>query len=181
MDLTLVDNSWTLFLDRDGVINVEKPGTYITNWNEFIFYDGVKEAIRIFASRFKYIFVITNQRGVSRGITKPENLLAVHQNMTDEIFAAGGRIDRVYFCIDEEATSPHRKPNPGMGWQAKRDFGLIDFKKSVMVGNKLSDMEFGRNLGCTTIYLTTTDPGISEADICIDAVYASLIDFAKAL
>jgi D-glycero-D-manno-heptose 1,7-bisphosphate phosphatase len=179
MSLPAIDKDWTIFLDRDGVINIERPLQYINTWNEFIFYDGVKEAIRIFSKRFKYIFVVSNQRGVSKGLTKPEDLSIIHHNMVAEIKKAGGRIDKIYFCTDMDQSSPNRKPNPGMGLQAKKDFPSIEFSRSVMVGNKLSDMEFGRNLGCITVFLPTTNPGISHTDPLIDAVYDSLFDFAK--
>lgn len=180
-NLPKIDDEWTLFLDRDGVINIENPLQYINTWDEFIFYEGVKEAIRIFASRFKYIFVVTNQRGVAKGLTRPEDLHIIHQNMVEEIILAGGRIDKIYFCTDMETASANRKPNPGMGLQAKMDFDSIDFSRSIMVGNKLSDMEFGRNLGCKTIFLPTTNPGTDPADPRIDAVYNSLLEFARSL
>jgi D-glycero-D-manno-heptose 1,7-bisphosphate phosphatase len=172
---------WTLFLDRDGVINIENPLKYINNWDEFIFHEGVKEALNILAARFKFILVVTNQRGVAKGLTQQEELDTIHRNMTAEIVLGGGRIDKIYCCTDMEDTSPNRKPNPGMGFQAKTDFKTIDFSKSVMVGDKLSDMEFGRNLGCKTILLTTAAPAISTADPRVDAVYNSLLDFARSL
>ena len=176
-----INHDWTLFLDRDGVINHEKHLNYINTWDEFVFYEGVKPALRIFAEKFKYIFVVTNQRGVAKGVTRASDLTIIHHNMVEEIKAAGGRIDKIYFCTDMESDSPNRKPNPGMGLQAKKDFKTVDFSKSVMVGNKLSDMEFGRNLGCNTILLLTTNPDTDPADPRIDAVYHSLIDFALTL
>ena len=67
MSLPAIDTSWTLFLDRDGVINHEKKDEYILNWREFQFYDGVKEAFQKFSSNFGKIIVISNQRGVGVG------------------------------------------------------------------------------------------------------------------
>jgi D-glycero-D-manno-heptose 1,7-bisphosphate phosphatase len=176
-----IDNNWTLFLDRDGVINHEKHLGYINTWDEFVFYDGVKEAIKIFTARFKYIVVVTNQKGIGRGITQLENLYIIHQNMITEIETSGGRIDKVYFCPDLDEASPNRKPNPGMAFQAKKDFPGIDFTRSVMVGNTLGDMGFGRNIGATTVFLPTTQPGTPHTDERIDAVYTSLLHFALAL
>jgi len=176
-----INNNWTLFLDRDGVINHEKHLGYINTWDEFIFYDGVKEAIKIFTTRFKYILVVTNQKGVGKGITKLDDLYIIHQNMVTAIETTGGRIDKVYFCPDLEETSPNRKPNPGMALQAKQDFPSIDFSRSVMVGNTLGDMQFGRNIGATTIFLPTTRPESEHTDESIDAVYPSLLHFAQAL
>jgi len=181
INLTQIDNDWTLFLDRDGVINHEKYKDYIHNWDEFKFYDGVTEAIAVYARIFKYIIVVTNQKGVGKGVTKPEDLLLIHKNMIAAIEAAGGRIDAVYFCPDLDETSPNRKPNPGMGLQAVKDFPGIDLHKAIMVGNTISDMQFGRNLGVHTVFLPTTRPDVDLQDEHIDAVYDSLIDFAKAL
>jgi D-glycero-D-manno-heptose 1,7-bisphosphate phosphatase len=181
LDLSTIDNTWTLFLDRDGVINHEKDKDYIHTWDEFIFYEGVKEAINIFALKFKFIIVITNQKGVGKGLTKPEDLTIIHNNMQSAVEKAGGRIDRIYFCPALETTHPDRKPNPGMGLQAKKDFPGIDLSKAIMVGNKFSDMEFGRNLGIHTIFLTTTNPETDVTDFRIDGSYPSLFDFAKAI
>ena len=181
IDLKQIDSDWTLFLDRDGVINHEKYLDYIHKWEEFVFYEGVKEAIQIFAQKFRYIFVVTNQKGVARGLTKEADLLTIHRNMADEIAKAGGRIDKVYYCGDLDETSPNRKPNPGMGLQAKKEFPLISFDKAIMVGNTLGDMEFGRNLGTKTVFLPTTKPNTDLTDSRIDAVYPSLFQFATAL
>lgn len=175
------DNNWTLFLDRDGVINHEIENAYVNTWQDFKFYEGTKEALQLFAATFKYIIVITNQRGVGRGITKIEDLYFVHQKMREQVTEAGGRIDGIYFCTDVEKDSAKRKPNTGMGLQARIDFPAIDFTKSVMVGNNFSDMQFGRNIGAKTIFLSTTNPGVDSSDKRIDAVYNSLLDFARSL
>jgi histidinol phosphatase-like enzyme len=93
---------------------------------------------------------------------------------------ANGRIDRIYFCTDME--SENRKPNPGMGLQAIKDFPTIDLLKSVMIGNTLSDMKFGRNLGVAiTIFLPTTRKDIPLDHEDIDLVFNDLISVAKAL
>ena len=181
LDLTKIDNNWTLFLDRDGVINYEKHLDYIHTWDEFSFYDGAKEAIAIFTKKFKHIIVVTNQKGISKGVTKIEDLNTIHKNMIRACAAVGGKIDAVYFSPDLEDDSPIRKPQPGMGLQAAKDFAAIDLKKAIMVGNTISDMQFGRNLGVYTIFLPTTRPEVDLNDERIDKVFASLIEFANAL
>jgi len=181
IDLSKINKTWTLFLDRDGVINHEKHQDYIHTWEEFSFYEGVKEAIAVFAKKFNRIIVVTNQKGIGKGVTKLEDLQLIHKNMIDEITRAGGRIDAVYFCPDLEETSPNRKPNPGMGLQAVKDFAGIDLSKAIIIGNTLSDMQFGRNLGIKTIFLPTTRPEVDLTDNRIDAVYESLSSFAKDL
>ena len=181
LDLKNIDSSWTLFLDRDGVINHEKHLDYIHTWDEFHFYEGAVEAIGIFAKLFKYIIVVTNQKGIGKGVTKLADLQLIHTNMQKAIEAAGGKIDAIYFCPDLDESSPNRKPNPGMGLQAVKDLPGIDLTKAIMIGNTLSDMAFGRNLGIQTIFLPTTRPEVALNDIRIDAVYPSLLSFARAL
>jgi histidinol-phosphate phosphatase family domain/HAD-superfamily hydrolase, subfamily IIIA len=180
--LKSVDHTWTLFLDRDGVINDEKYMAYVNTWEEFIFYPGVKEAIKLFTDKFGRIFIMTNQRGVAKGLTQLKDLELIHSNMVEEIKAAGGKIDKIYFCTDMENESPNRKPNPGMGLQAKKEFPDIDFGKTIMVGNTIGDMEFGRNLGIAiNIFLPTTYPDIQVQHPMIDLVFPDLLSVAKAL
>ncbi len=181
LPLQTIDRNWTLFLDRDGVINHEKPMDYIHTWGEFKFYDGVQEAMRIFAKIFPRIIIVTNQKGVGKGITKLENLEVIHSNMKAEIVAGGGRIDAIYFCSDLDDNSPNRKPQTGMGKQAIEQYPDIKIENSIMVGNTMSDMQFGRNLGVFTVFLPTTRHEVALDDGRIDAVYPSLIAFARAL
>ncbi len=176
-----IDKSWTLFLDRDGVINHEKHLDYIHTWDEFVFYDGVTEAIKIFSSFFNRIIVVTNQKGVAKGLTKLEDLNLIHINMKAAVEFEGGHIDAVYFCPDLDQNSPDRKPNPGMGFKAKADFPEIDFSKSIMIGNTISDMEFGRNIGAYTVFLPTTRPDVALDDQRIDLVTDSLFSFSAFL
>jgi histidinol-phosphate phosphatase family protein len=180
-DLTYIDRNWTLFLDRDGVINEEKENSYIFHYGEFRFYDQVKEALRIFASVFGRIVIVTNQRGVGRGLMTAEQLEIIHDRMVAEIVLAGGRIDGIYYADSLDDEHPHRKPNPGLAFAAQADFPEIDFRRALMVGNNLSDMEFGRNAGMYTVYLRTTLPDQPLPHPAIDLVFNSLYDFAKHL
>ena len=179
--LNKMDKSWTLFLDRDGVINHEIEGTYVNNWNEFVFYKNVPEVFKTFNRYFGRIIVVTNQRGVSKGLTKIEDLLEIHTNLKAAVIKAGGNIDAIFFCTDEDDNSPNRKPNSGMALQALAQFPDIAFNKSIIVGDKLSDMNFGRNLGMHTVFLSTTHKEVNQADKNIDRVFDSLDGFARAL
>jgi len=176
-----VDKTWTLFLDRDGVLNHEKEQSYVFNYDEFQFYDGVPEALRLLAGKFAHILVVTNQRGIGKGLMTVDDLQDIHQQMTAVIVKAGGRIDRIYFCDALSNDHPNRKPNPGMAFEARKDLPDIDLAHSIMVGNNISDMEFGRNAGMHTVFLTTTNPGQPLPHASIDLVFSSLLDFAKAL
>lgn len=181
LDLQQIDKSWTLFLDRDGVINIDKEGSYIFSVDEFVFSTGAPALFKKLAEKFHRIIIVTNQRGVGRELMTEEALSSIHRHMTLQIEAAGGRIDAIYYCTSLHNTHPERKPNPGMAVRAKLNFPEIDFSKSVMVGNNLSDMHFGRNAGMHTIFVKTTRPHQQLPHPDIDLAFNGLEDFVKAL
>lgn len=181
LDLSQINNSWTLFLDRDGVINHEKYQDYVYNYDEFKFYDGVPEALKVLASRFDRIIITTNQRGVGKGLMTEADLHQLHTLMLRDIAAAGGRIDKIYYCTSLDNNHPNRKPNPGMAREAVQDFPEIDLRKSLIVGNNISDMEFGRNAGMYTVFVKTTNPEQALPNPSIDLAVIDLPEFAKAL
>jgi histidinol-phosphate phosphatase family protein len=160
------------------VINEEVVGDYIRNWEEFIFRPGSLEAIVLLSPLFKRVFVVTNQRGVGKGLMTLDELHLIHTNMRSKIEAAGGRIDQVYYCTSTDNTDINRKPNPGMALQAKAEFPEIELSKSIMVGNMPNDMLFGRNIGALTIYLPTRAEEIPSPST-VDAAYKTLLSFAK--
>lgn len=179
MDFTSIGKSWTLFLDRDGVINHEKKNDYVLNKEEFIFYDGVLKALAAFNKILGTIVIVTNQKGVGKNVMSLQDLEDIHTYMLHEIENAGGRIDKIYFCTDLDSDSPNRKPNAGMALQAKADFSDIDFSKSIIAGNKLSDMGFGRNAGMHTVFIASTNPETPYPHEMIDARFDSLLSFAE--
>jgi D-glycero-alpha-D-manno-heptose 1-phosphate guanylyltransferase len=181
LDLKNIDKSWTLFLDRDGVINEERVGNYVLNWNEFIFTQGTLEAFKIFSEHFQKVIVVSNQRGVGKGLMTEEDLLAIHSEMQKEVMQDGGHIDKIYYCTDVNDKHSSRKPNPGMALQATLDFPEIDLSKSIMVGNKPSDMKFGRAAGMFNVFVTTTNKDQTFPHPDIDLLFPSLEAFAKAL
>lgn len=181
LDLKKTDKTWTLFLDRDGVINHDKDNDYILNWNEFRFYDTTLEAMAILEKHFGRIVVTTNQKGVGKGLMPVADLDTIHANMVSLIQQNGGRIDKVYYCSDLSDDSVNRKPNPGMAFQAKADFSEIDLSKSMIVGNRISDMGFGRNAGMYTVFVATTHPETAFPNPLIDLRFDNLLSFAKAL
>ncbi|MCX6319485.1 MAG: HAD-IIIA family hydrolase, partial [Bacteroidetes bacterium] len=179
--LNQVDKSWTLFLDRDGVINHEKKEEYVRNTEEFRFYDGVKDALYQFGQRFGKIIVVTNQRGVSKGLMTEQDLTSIHAFMVSEVEEAGGRIDAIFYCTSLDNAHPDRKPNPGMAYHALNQFPDIDLSKSIIAGNKPSDMLFGRNAGMYTVFIASTNPEQPFPHPDMDARFDSLANFAKAL
>lgn len=170
-----------LFLDRDGVINVERPDDYVKNISEFVFTENALSAIKRLSERFKYIFIITNQRGVGRSIMSLNDLTQVHDYMLFEIKKAEGRITNIYFCTDLKPESINRKPNIGMAFQAQRDYPAIDYSKSIMVGNSKSDIEFGNKLGMYTVLVGDKYGKEHKIYNCINAYYENLHKFADSL
>jgi D-glycero-alpha-D-manno-heptose 1-phosphate guanylyltransferase len=159
----LIDQSWTLFLDRDGVINVNKAESYIFTPEEFIFNAGAKEAMASLRSIVGRMIIVTNQRGIGRGLMTEEDLHRVHDYMLSELRQSGVQIDGIYYCAINDNLHFDRKPNPGLALKAKADFPDIDFAKAIMIGDKLIDMEWGRNIGTYTILIDpASTPSTSE-------------------
>lgn len=181
LDLKKVDQTWTLFIDRDGVINDERIGEYVLNWEQFIFSKGVLNSFNKLSNTFGKVVVISNQRGVGKQLMTEKELQSIHNDMNREIEDAGGRIDKIYYCTEKDDKCFNRKPNPGMALQALKDFPSIDFSKSIMIGNKPGDMRFGRAAGMHTVFLTTTNPEQVFPHQDIDLMFSSLQEFCNAL
>ena len=179
-DFSLNFDGWTLFLDRDGVINYELTNNYVKTWDEFQFYDTSLEALLILNNLFDIIVVVTNQRGVGLGIQSMDSLRVIHRNMLEQISAFGGRVDAVFAAIETDDKAPNRKPQTGMAAQALSMFPKIDFGKSIMVGNSYSDLVFGHNLGMLNVFITSTNPNPnSDISNITDFMYPNLLEFAK--
>jgi histidinol-phosphate phosphatase family protein len=174
------DGDWTLFLDRDGVINERLPGVYIGDIRDFKFIQGVPDALAKASRIFRYIFIVTNQQGIGKGLMSASDLENVHGYMLDLISKAGGRIDALYYCPAVEAEQhPDRKPATGMALKAKQDFSDLEFSHAVMVGDSPSDILFGQRLGMKTVFAGpkgSADTMEVLPDLCCD----SLTDFISA-
>ena len=110
----------TLFLDRDGIINRLRPGDYVKSWDEFEFLPGALNALTKCNAMFRRILVVTNQRGVGKGLMTRQALDEIHRRMLQTIAAHGGRIDKIYCCTGLSENDPCRKPNIGMALQAQK-------------------------------------------------------------
>ena len=163
-------------MDRDGVINKKLENDYVKDWGEFIFNPGVLYSICGLTKIFGRIFIVTNQRGVGLGKMTEEELQVIHSKMRYSIKEASGNIDKIYYCIDTEDISHYRKPNIGLGLLAKQDFPEIEFSKSIMVGDSISDMEFGRKLGMNCVFINS----IVEMGHC-NGKFNSLMEFYNSL
>lgn len=180
-DFSKIDKNWTLFLDRDGVLNEEKKDSYVFNREELKIYDYVPKSVAILSKIFGRILLATNQKGIGRGLMTVEDLTDIHNYLQDNLATENTKIDAIYFAPDLASDSPNRKPQAGMAFQAQKDFPEIDFSKSIMVGNRLSDMGFGRNAGMHTVFVATTHPETPFPHPDIDYRFGSLKDFAQQL
>ena len=161
-----IDSDWTLFLDRDGVINHRLPGDYVKAWSEFEFFEDFLDALAKASKIFQTIVIVTNQQGVGKGKMTMEMVEAVHADMLSKIRETGGRIDKIYVCPDLKHTNPRcRKPNTGMAEQAQMDFPTVDFSKSIIVGDSASDIEMGKRLGMQRVFVTTKPEDFAKAKI----------------
>ncbi|MGC6500013.1 MAG: D-glycero-alpha-D-manno-heptose-1,7-bisphosphate 7-phosphatase [Henriciella sp.] len=134
-----------LFLDRDGVINLDQG--YVSRVEDFEFVDGAIDCIANFKRRGWFVFVVTNQSGIAFGLYTEADMRAVHAHMQDKIEAAGTRVDRIYACpYHPDGTLPSyrrdsldHKPGPGMLLRAMADFP-VRRELSFLIGDKSTDI-----------------------------------------
>ncbi len=171
----------TVFLDRDGVINIDSA-EYIKNESEFFFIDKSPEAIAKLTRAGFDIIVITNQSVLARKFTTSKELEKIFNKMTTGVEALGGKIKDIFFC-------PHmpnsgcscRKPKPGLIFQAKEKYDM-DLSESYMVGDSVKDIECAKNAGCGFSILVKTGNGqeaekiLAEKKINPDFIAQNLFD-----
>jgi histidinol-phosphate phosphatase family protein len=128
-----VDESWTLFLDRDGVINERIMSGYVLDYKDFHFKEGVLDSFASLSSKFKYVFVVTNQQCVALEKISEADLTAIHQQMKVDIEKVGGKITQVFAATELKDQEPFmRKPSMGMGKLAKSLYPDVDFSKAII-------------------------------------------------
>jgi len=174
------DKNWTLFLDRDGVINERLPGEYVKHWDQFVFTKRALESIAYFSTVFGQIVVVTNQQGVGKGLMTQTDLDSIHNKLQSAVTKGNGRLDQIYACTSlKSANDINRKPNPGMAYQAQADFEEINFEKSIMVGDSISDIELGKRLGMKTVLVDTKQEEKNKTALLeVDFRVQNLYEFA---
>lgn len=141
-----------LFLDRDGVINVDRE--YVCRVEDFEFVDGAPDVIRAFNKKGWRVFVVTNQTGIAQGFYTEKDMHTIHAHMEAELAKHDAYLDHIYFCpYHDDAQieryrlmSDLRKPRPGMLLQAMRDYPTC-LKSSFMIGDKTTDMAAAKAAG----------------------------------
>ena len=149
-----------LFIDRDGVINVDK--VHVFRKEDFEFTDGIFDLCRSYSVKGYHIIVITNQAGIAKGLYSEADFLRLTSWMVDQFLGHGIKISRVYHCPHHpDFTGPCgcRKPEPGMINQAIKDFDL-DISQCILIGDKATDLEAGRRAGIqeANLFLTPQSP-----------------------
>ncbi|MBY8603551.1 MAG: D-glycero-beta-D-manno-heptose 1,7-bisphosphate 7-phosphatase [Burkholderia sp.] len=175
-----------LFLDRDGVINVDYG--YVHRQQDCVFVDGIFDLVRLANETGHQVVIVTNQAGIGRGYFSESQFVAFMDWMRRRFDERGARIDRVYFCPHHPVAGMGRyrqacacrKPQPGMLHDARRDLGL-DLSASILVGDKRSDLDAGARAGVGRRFLFVGDrPGDADADPSAEVV-ARLADIGAAL
>lgn len=175
-----IDASWTLFLDRDGVINRRLTDDYVKTPEEFEMLPGVAEAIHVCSQIFSRIIVVSNQQGIGKGVMTNDDLALVNQKMLSLVEKAGGRLDAVFYApMLKREHHIMRKPRIGMGLAARRKFPEIRFRHSIMAGDSASDMQFGKCLGMKTVLIGESSEIARRLPRLVDFYFPSLFDLAK--
>ena len=147
-----------LFLDRDGTINVDKH--YVYKKDDFILIEGICDAIKRYIQKEFIVIVVTNQSGVARGLFTEQDVMKLHEYAEQLLLANGVKINKWYYCPHHpvfgmgnyKINCNCRKPKTGMIEQAIKDFD-IDLKQSLLVGDKVEDIECGEKMGIKSIYV----------------------------
>ena len=146
-----------LFIDRDGIINVDHG--YVYTMDDFEFSEGIFELLRLFIDAKYKLFVVTNQSGIGRGYYSESDFHRLTKWMLDEFIKRGIKIEEVFYCPHLPEEHCHcRKPETGMIEEALLSYP-IDLKHSWMIGDKASDIELADNAGIgNTIYIGKKAP-----------------------
>jgi D-glycero-D-manno-heptose 1,7-bisphosphate phosphatase len=141
-----------VFVDRDGTLNVSAPeGAYITSPDDVVLIEGVGPAMRQLNEAGVSVYVVTNQRGVARGVMSSEEVGAVNAQLIGLLGAFGAVVDGIYVCPHEIDACDCRKPKPGLLLQCVADHPHLDLSHSVMIGDVESDIAAGLTAGTQTI------------------------------
>ena len=175
-----------MFLDRDGVLNEKLPeGQYVRTPAELRTLSGAGAAVARLNRAGLRVLVVSNQRGIALGLYSAADVERVHAYLGQQLSADGAHIDAFYFCPHDRLECGCRKPLPGMFEQARTDFPDITAASSVMIGDSLSDIEFGKRLGMATVFIAggreSRNAGAEDAAALADLRFPSLAEAVQAL
>lgn len=141
-----------VFFDRDGVVNQSPGPGYVNHLDDFHLLPGFIACVREAAAKGYPSIIVTNQRGISRGITPAGQLQAMHRHIREELVAENLTLLDILVCSANDNTHPDRKPNPGMLLTAAERHGL-DLQRSWMIGDRETDVQTGQNAGVVSTVL----------------------------
>lgn len=155
-----------VFLDRDGVINEKPPeDMYVRNWSEFRFRNGSIEGMRRLRELGYLIVVVTNQRGIARGLMSETDLLRIHAKMQARLAVDNACADAIYYCPHERGECDCRKPGIGMLLEAEKAHS-IHKDASFLIGDSITDLQAGEWFGIRSYLLDEK----TRLDQLVDAI-----------
>jgi D-glycero-D-manno-heptose 1,7-bisphosphate phosphatase len=167
-----------LFLDRDGIINVDHG--YVCKIEDFEFVEGIFDFVKNFSNSGYLVFVVTNQSGIGRGYFEEDDFLTLSAWMKNEFLKKGIVIEQIYHCPHKpDAGCKCRKPNIGMIDKALKSYN-IDLKNSWMVGDKQSDIDLACNAGIGKSIYIGNNKKILNATYMFSSIKDYLLNFDKA-
>ncbi|SPM35257.1 Histidinol phosphatase or a related phosphatase [Mycobacterium rhizamassiliense] len=168
-------NVRTVFLDRDGTINVKAAeGEYIRAPQDLVMLPGAAKAVAALNAAGVRTILVTNQRWLSTPSADPARFAAVQQRLDELLADEGAHLDAAYHCPHAVDSCDCRKPLAGMLFRAAQEHGL-DLSESVMIGDSESDVLAGRAAGAATILLRTgAAPAAAGADVVVDDLAAAV-------
>ena len=168
-----------IFLDRDGVINADHG--YVYQWSDFEILPGVEQALAALQAMGYALVIVTNQSGIGRGLYNESDVESLHNALREHLTKHNIELSGIYFCPHHPSAAKGaylqdctcRKPAPGLLLAAGEELN-IDFSRSVMVGDKSSDMEAGRRAGLSRLFWVNNQASDTIADVTRVASLAQL-------
>jgi D-glycero-D-manno-heptose 1,7-bisphosphate phosphatase len=150
----LFSNVDFVFLDRDGVINRKaRESEYVWQWSDFHPLPDVEAAILSFNRSGRRVIVVTNQRGVARGLYTLDQVDSLHDRLQKHLTRFGAHIDAFYVCTHDYLQCSCRKPKTGLLEQAFRDFPKATKRNSIVIGDSVSDIQLALAFGIRSILI----------------------------
>ena len=178
-----VGHEWSLFLDRDGVMNRQIVGDYVRRQRDFEWLPQAASALKTLGEWAPHLVVVTNQQGIGKGLMSADDVATIHHHLRAELAADGVSIDAFQVCPHlESAGCACRKPRPGLVLDWLGEHPATESTLSIIVGDSQSDLELAHNVaiavgGCASIHIG----GCAQGGVTADASFDSLWDFAVAV
>ena len=171
-----------IFMDRDGVINVDAGNGYIDHWGKFRFLAGSLPALRLLTEKGYKVVVISNQAGIAKGFYSLKDLREMTRRMQKRIESRRGKLSAVYYCPHRrEDRCPCRKPKTGLFRRAQRRFGMT-FRETPVIGDSMVDIRAGKTLRCPTVLVLSGREKLSRRkvwEVQPDTVQKNLLEAVR--